>query len=113
MDDLLVLAAGTSPEYLAGPVVRALVLGHTVVLAMALPFTVLAVRGYSGAPWARAIKPLPVVTAALLLSSALNFVLQDPGTSNDARVFLWGVAAVGIGWSVLQAFLLLTGRRAV
>lgn len=111
MEFLASLAASTAPEYLTGPVVRALVIGHTVVLAMAFPFAVLAARGYRGTPWGRALKPLPVVTAALMLSSAANFVLEDPQRAGYAGALLWGVAGLGIGWSVLQTFVLLTGRR--
>lgn len=113
MDGLLPLVGTAGSDFFTGPAIRALVLGHTVMMAMALPLTVIAVRSYRDAPWSRTLRPLPVVTAALLCSSSLNLVLADARLSGYAGAFLWAVAGVGFTWSAVEAFLLLTGRRRV
>lgn len=111
MDGLLPLAGAAGSDFFTDPAVRALVVGHTVAMAMAFPLSVLAVREYRGAPWRRALAPFPVVTGALLLSSALILVVDDARLAGYVGAVLWGVAAVGVAVSVLEAFLVLTGRR--
>lgn len=90
---------------------RVLLLVTTLALAMALPLSVIAARGFSDAPFGRLLRPLPIVFGGYI---ALNVptVLEVP-MPPVYDVTVSSVAILAALYAAIQGFLLLGGYRRV
>lgn len=92
---------------------EALLLVNVVLLAAAVPVTLIAYVGFRGTPWGKVIKWFPLVAVGYLLTQSL--ILLDYGTSLS---FALGVAGLVVGVTAttvnsVRLAVLLTERRQV
>ncbi|MFC3477273.1 hypothetical protein [Halobacterium litoreum] len=83
--------------------------------ATTVAFTLSAVAavGFRGTEWGRALAPLPVVFAAMTVSTGVTLHPASPADGGRAVVVLWGVAIVAIAVCCWRFVSLLTERREV
>lgn len=85
--------------------------GEIVVLSVALPLSVIAALGFRGSPFGKVMAPIPVAIGAYLLVAGSVFVFDPVPVA--LYLFLSVVGALAAVYSVANAVLLLTERRAV
>mgnify|MGYP006896985109 FL=1 len=85
--------------------------GEIVVLSMALPLAVIAVLGFRGSPFGKVMAPIPVAIASYLLVAGSVFIFDPVPVA--LYLSLSVVGATSAVYSVANAVLLLTERRAV
>ncbi|MDY6779536.1 MAG: hypothetical protein SV760_03105 [Halobacteria archaeon] len=88
-----------------------LVLAEVLVLAAALPLSVIAALGFRDAPFGRFIKPLPVVILSYLIIDSSRVV--EFGLPLYVYGAISSVAVVSAVYAAVQAAVLLTERRDV
>ena len=91
--------------------IDALRLLQVVLLAVALPLSIIAARGYWNAPFGAVLKPLPVVTVGFLVTLATRFLPLSPGGALLVQALAWTVAVVAVCWASLQFVLVTTEQK--
>lgn len=81
--------------------------------AVAATFASIAAVGFRGTEWGRALRPLPVVFAAMTVSTGVTLHPATPADGGGITLTLWGVAIVAIGVSCWRFVTLVTERRVV
>lgn len=94
-------------------VVQLLSLLNVLVLLVGFSLSLVAVRGFSGAPINRMLKPLPVAFGAFVLVNVpwIAFRLMELPGYTTAYVLTFSVATVAVVVSALRGTVLLTERR--
>lgn len=88
---------------------RILSLATVLVLASTLPLSLVAVRGFRGAPFGAVLRPIPVVVVAYIAMNAAW--VMDASVSPTYRIVTSTVATLGVLVSAAHALVLLTERR--
>jgi hypothetical protein len=88
---------------------RVLSLATVLLLAMSVPLSAIAVRGYWGAPFSRLLGPLPVILVSLAGLHVPTVLSVDAPVVYSATLSSLAVAASFA--MAVEASLLLTGRR--
>jgi hypothetical protein len=88
---------------------RLLGVATTLVLAAAVPLSVIAVRGYWRAPFNQLLRPLPVVLLAVIGTQLPGVLAVDAPIVYTAVIS--SLAVAGAFAMAVQAMLLLTGRQ--
>lgn len=90
-----------------------LAVAQVFLLGMALPLSVIAVRGYEGTPFGRVLQPLPVVALGFVLTAAAK--LLPLGVHETYYVYAAGntIGTVAALVSAVRLVLLLTQRRVI
>jgi hypothetical protein len=94
-------------------VVQVVTLANVLVMTVGFCLSIVAVRGFDGAPIDRMLRPLPVAFGAFILVSVprvVPAVLQVPGYGTLYGV-AYSVGLLAVVASALQAVYLLTERR--
>lgn len=80
-------------------------------LAVAVPLSVLAVRGFGDAPFAHVLRPLPVATVAFLLAVSVSLLPLTETVQGWVVALAMGVGTLAVVWMTAQLFLLVSQRR--
>lgn len=80
-------------------------------LAVAVPLSVLAVRGFGKAPFAHVLRPLPVATVAFLLAVSVSLLPLAETVKGWTVAVAMGVGTLAVVWMTGQLFLLVSQRR--
>lgn len=92
-------------------VVEFLVQVHVVLLAAAVPLTVVAAAGTRDAPWGDVVRPLPGVAVLFLAAAVVEAVTPSTPGSAAAMGVLMAGGAVGVVWMVFESRRLFGGER--
>lgn len=84
-----------------------------VATTVACTFASIAAVGFRGTEWGRALAPLPVVFAAMTVSTGATLHPATPADGGQPAVVLWGVAIVAIALSCWRFVTLFAERRVV
>ena len=82
-----------------------------VVLAAALPLSVIAARGYWHAPFGTVLRPLPLVTLGFIVALSVRFLSLGPDASLLIQGLAWTVTVAAVCWASLQFVLVTTERK--
>lgn len=80
-------------------------------LAVAVPLSVLAARGFGDAPFAHVLRPLPVASVAFLLTVLVSLFPLPDAVTGWAIAVTMGVATLAVVWMTTRLFLLVSQRR--
>lgn len=80
-------------------------------LAVAVPLSVLAVRGFGDAPFAHVLRPLPVATIAFLFAVSVSLLPLAEMVKGWTVALAMGVGTLAVVWMTCQLFLLVSQRR--
>ncbi|MCG1003837.1 MULTISPECIES: hypothetical protein [Halobacterium] len=84
-----------------------------VATTVACTFATIAAVGFRGTEWGRALAPLPVVFAAMTVSTGVTLHPATPADGGQPALALWAIAIVAITVSCWRFVTLFTERRVV
>ena len=84
-----------------------------VATTVACTLATIAAVGFRGTEWGRALAPLPVVFAAMTVSTGATLHPATPADGGQPAVALWAIAIVAIAVSCWRFVALFTERRVV
>lgn len=80
-------------------------------LAVAVPLSLLAVRGFGESPFGRVLRPLPVASVTFLLAVSVSLAPLSESMTAWSIAALMAVGTLAMGWMALQLSLLVGQRR--
>jgi hypothetical protein len=80
-------------------------------LTVAVPLSVLAVRGFGDAPFAHVLRPLPVATVAFLIAVSVPLLPLAETAKGWIVALAMGVGTLAVVWMTARLFLLVSQRR--